>query len=54
MSAIVFGAALERRVRAMAAASETLLGPPRVNVVELNAILAEESLPPDPADKAGK
>jgi K+-transporting ATPase ATPase C chain len=33
------GAALEARIRAMAAASTTLLGPPRVNVVSLNADL---------------
>ena len=39
-------ASLERRIREMAAASETLLGPPRVNVVELNASLAVE-IPPD-------
>jgi len=59
-------ASLERRIREMAAASVTLLGPPRVNVVELNAGIAgnvppvaaapspEESLPLAPADRAGK
>jgi len=39
-------AALEARIRASAAASETLLGPPRVNVVELNADLAKMAPPP--------
>jgi K+-transporting ATPase ATPase C chain len=35
-------AALEREIRALAAASTTILGPPRVNVVVLNAFLAAE------------
>lgn len=59
-------AALGARIRAMAAASESLLGPARVNVVELNGGLAGDSppvaaapsteagLPPAPADRAGK
>lgn len=38
--------ALEARIRAMAAAATTLLGPPRVNVVDLNASLG-------PATKVG-
>ena len=40
-------AALEGRIRAMAAASVTLLGPERVNVVELNASLARAPSPVD-------
>ncbi len=47
-------ATLERRIREMAAASETLLGPPRVNVVELNAGLVGEAPPGAVVPSTGK